>query len=138
MRTFGRYSVASFLSAVVTISSVGLVLGLAFAVVLAFTSTAMDFHGAQLGIPVAMIVDSARLHVSAPSLGVAGASLDDVTGTLKFAPGSRASLAVPFLTVIVMLVIGIWVLHQLRALFRALRDGNVFAPANARRVHRVG
>jgi hypothetical protein len=139
MRTVGRYSVSSFLSAVVTIAFIGLAIALAIALVVLVISPWADLGGnGQLSIPVALAIDEQALHISAPSLGAGSAKLTRITGTLEFSPPSRRDLIAPLLTVAAMLLVAGWVLHQLRQLFRALRDGRVFARENARYVQRVG
>ena len=44
----------------------------------------------------------------------------------------------PALFVILMLAGALWVLHQLRAVFSTLRDGQPFVPANATRIRWIG
>ena len=139
MRALGPYSVSSFLARVLTIASIGLRIVLALAVCVTVLLPWIGLgRNWQLGIPVAVAIDAQALHVAAPSLGVDTARLTKVTGTLQFSPPSRRMLIAPLLMIVTMLVITIWVLEQLRALFRSLRDNHVFAPANVRHVQRVG
>ena len=139
MRALGPYSVSSFLATVLTIASVGLRIVLALAVCLTVLLPWIRLSSNwQLGIPVAVAIDTQALHVGARSLGVDAARLTEVTGTLQFSPPSRQMLIAPMLMIVTMLVIAIWVLEHLRALFRSLRDNKVFAPANVRHVQRVG
>src|SRR5262245_55236569 len=138
MRAFGRYSLSSFLSAILTTASVGVLIALVVAVFVLITSPWTEFgRDDRLGIPVALAIDAQALRVQAPSLGPGSARLTKVRGTLEFtAPSNRAVMA-PMVTVIAMLLLASWAIHQLRELFRALDKGQVFAPQNVRRVQRV-
>ena len=139
MHALGRYSVSSFLSAALTVASIGLSIALALAVLVTLFSPWIDLGGSgELGIPVAFTVDGAALHLHAPSLGDARPRLTKIRGQLQFAAPTRRTIVAPLLTVIAMLAIAVWVTDQLRRLFRTLREGHPFDPANARRVQRVG
>ena len=139
MRAVGPYSLSSFLARMLAIASVGLWIVLAIAVCLTVLLPWLHLSSNwQLGIPVAAAIDAQALHVAAPSLGVDSAMLTEVTGTLQFSPPSRRMLIAPMLTIVIMLAIVIWVLEHLRALFRSLRNNDVFAAANVGRVQRVG
>jgi hypothetical protein len=70
------------------------------------------------------------------ALGIAMLVL--VTGTLEFEAPSRRAIVAPMLTLVAMLLFAGWAIQQLRELFRALRNRQVFAPKNVRRVQRVG
>lgn len=139
MRAVGRWSLSSFLSGVLTVASVAVAIAVAIATFILVTSPWIDLGGnGRLSIPVALQIDEQALHVGAPSLGPGAANLSKVTGTLEFTAPSRQSLIAPMTTLIVMLLFAGWALHQFRELFRTLRSGQVFAPANVRHVQRVG
>ena len=139
MRAVGKWSLSSFLSAVLTGASIGVAIALAVAVFIVVTSPWVDLGGnGQLGIPVALRIDEQALHVAAPSPGPGTARLTKVTGTLEFTAPSRRAIVAPMLTLIAMLLFAGWALHQMRELFRALRNGRIFAPENVRHVQRVG
>jgi hypothetical protein len=139
MRVLGKGSLSSFLSAILTITSIGLAIVVAIAMVLLVASPWVDLGGnGRLGIPVALQIDGRALHLGAPSLGAGSATLKKVTGTLEFVAPSKRALVTPMLTMVAMLLLAYWAVQQLRKLFRALRDGQVFAAANVRRVQRVG
>src|SRR4051794_22487087 len=131
----------STLSAILTISWYGLALALALTLCLLIASPAIDFGGngnGTLGVPVALSLDEQALHVGAPSLGITTAKLSKVTGTLQFEAPSKQTLIAPLATVVAMMAIALWVLAQLRALFRNLRKSHPFAADNATRVQRIG
>jgi hypothetical protein len=86
----------------------------------------------KMAIPVSFSVDARSLHVTSPSLGIDEAQIQDARGSLRFAPPKGAWLATS--AVILMLALALWVIAQLRALFRTVRDGQPFVPANATRV----
>jgi hypothetical protein len=137
MRVLGKGSVSSFLAGVLTVAFYGLAIVLVAALCLVAVSPFVDASDADLGLPVSFDVDSQALHVGAPSLGVTHAEITRARASLRYSPGSRAMLAAPVLAVILMMVVALWVLSQLRALFRTLRDGKPFAAANATRLRRV-
>jgi hypothetical protein len=92
-------------------------------------------RGTEIDIPVSFSVDARVLPVSAPSLGVEGAQIEHVRGSLKFSPPRGASLVLPVpFGLAIMLAFVLFVLGQLRAVFRTLRDGRPFVPANAARI----
>jgi hypothetical protein len=98
----------------------------------------MDLRGGEIDIPVSFDVDTRTVQVSAPALGVGAAEIQHVRGSMSFPPPSRASVAVPMALVAVMLALILWVLGQLTALFRTLRDRQPFVPDNAMRIRRIG
>ena len=72
--------------------------------------------------------------VTAPSLGIGKAQIQDARGTLRFHPQEGAFRVANLALVVVLLALVMWVLGQLRAVFRTLRDGQPFVPANAMRI----
>jgi hypothetical protein len=120
-------------------ASIVVAIALAIALFVVVASPWLDLGGnGRLGIPVALRIDEQALHVAAPSLGAGTPRLTKVTGTLEFTAPSRGAIVAPMLTLIAMLLFAGWALYQLRELFRALRNGQVFAPENVRHVQRVG
>ncbi len=91
----------------------------------------------KTAIPVSFSVDAQTHHVTAPSLGIEEAQIQDVRGTLSFRPQSGAFRVANLAIVIAFLALAMWALGQLRAVFRTLRDGQPFVPANAIRIRRV-
>ena len=112
------------------VAALAMVLTICLAVVSAFH----DIRNAEIDLPVSFSVDARALPVSAPSLGVEGARIENVRGSLKFPPPRGASLVAPLLGLVIMLALALFVLGQLRAVFRTLRDGRPFVPANAARI----
>lgn len=139
MRAFGRHSMSSFLAGLLAVVFYTLTMFTALAIVLIVLSPWIDLGGnGRLGIPVALRIDEQALHVRAPSLSIGTPRLTKVTGTLQFEAPSRRTLIAPMLTVTAMLIIALWVVSQLRALFRTMSQSHPFAPGNALRVQRVG
>ncbi|MEO5739297.1 MAG: DUF2975 domain-containing protein [Vicinamibacterales bacterium] len=71
--------------------------------------------------------------LAAPSLGIERARIEHARGSLKFSPPPGASLVAPVLLGLAVML-ALVVLGQLRAVFRTLRDGRPFVPANAARI----
>ena len=141
MRVIGKRSIASGVTVLLNIAwyVVGLALVLTlFVLTFALVAPSFDLRQGQLGIPASFSVDTQALHVAAPALGVESARIDDVRGTLKFSPQSRAALVPALLALLVMLVVVQWVIGQLRAVFRSFAAGRPFEPANARRIRSIG
>ena len=110
-------------------------LAMALTICIGALSAFSPIHGGYFDIPVSFSVDPRTLPVRAPSLGVEGAQIEHVRGTVKFSPPPGASLVVPaLLGIVVMFALALFVVGQLRAVFRTLRDGRPFVPANATRI----
>jgi hypothetical protein len=75
--------------------------------------------------------------VTAPSLGVSSAQIEDAHGILDFAPAARSALVSAAAGLALGLAFALWVLGELRGLFRTLRDGQPFVPENATRLRRI-
>jgi hypothetical protein len=111
-------------------------LAMALTICLAGFSTLAPVRGGQLDIPVSFSVDPRALPVRAPSLGIEGAQIEHVRGTVKFSPPAGASLVVfpALLGIFVMFALALFVVGQLRAVLRTLRDSRPFVAANATRI----
>jgi hypothetical protein len=135
-----KASISAALTLVLTVTWYIVALALALTTCIAALSAFHDFGAtSEIDIPVSFEVDARALRVSAPSLGVEMAHLHDVRGSLIFPPPTGVSLVTPaLLAVTVMLAITLWVLGQLRAVFRTLRDGQPFVAVNAVRIWRIG
>jgi Protein of unknown function (DUF2975) len=94
----------------------------------------------RIDIPVSFDVDARAVQVSAPALGVGAAEIQHVRGSMSFPPPplSKASVSGLLAFVAVTLAFILWVLSQLIAVFRSLRDRQPFVPDNAIRIRRIG
>ena len=155
MKTIGPHSVSSFLlvslNAFSLLIAFVLIVASGFLVFSAMAGTPMI--SVQLGadgspnvdtgpnvhmkIPVALNLDPRAVHISAPGLGIEDAELQNVQASLRFPPRGGMFFAANLAVVIGALAVLLWLLAQLRGLFRALRDGQPFAPSNATRVRRI-
>lgn len=129
-------SLPSFVTALLTFAWYGVAAILAIAVCLVAASPFIDLNGVEIDLPVSFSVDAAR--VTAPSIGVDHARIEDARGSLVFPYAGRASLAAPAAAVVLLLALALWALGQLRAIFRTLVHGRPFVPENAIRVRRLG
>lgn len=149
MKAMGRRSVAAGLATLLNVAWYGVAGILALTLVLIAVGANVALHvdaegpsvdagpRAAMSIPVSLTLDPAANHVAAPSLGVDNAELQALHGALRFQPRRGPLFAAMFVIVIGSLLLLLWVLDQLRGLFRTLRDGRPFAPANATRVRRI-
>lgn len=132
--------IASFLMVLLNIAWYVVAVALALTACLAAVSVFHDSGGtSELDIPVSFNVDALALQVGAPSLGIESAHLHNVRGSLTFPARAVGSLVAPVLAgLAIMFAVVLWVVGQLRAVFRTLRDGQPFVPANAIRIRRIG
>jgi hypothetical protein len=91
----------------------------------------------QLGIPVTFEI---RLRGDRPVQPVASeqARIEKGSGTLIVPIDRGGVLYAAVTTLIVLLAIGLWILGQLCAVLRTVRDGKPFTAANVRRIRWVG
>lgn len=145
MRITGKRSVASLVTAALgaawAIALLGLVLSVALLVLSPLLSGPAEVSagwlsgGTRMKIPVSFTVDTAAHAVTAPSLGIGDAQIQDAHGSLRFATAPRGAFFFGNLGVlVVMFALGVWVIGQLRAVFRTVRDGQPFVAANAARL----
>ena len=90
-----------------------------------------------MSIPVSLNVDPDTHAVTAPTLGIDNAQLRDLRGALRFPVRKGVLFFTTLVVVIAWIGLLLWVLGQLRGLFRTLRAGQPFVPANAARVRRI-
>ncbi|HKY21105.1 MAG TPA: DUF2975 domain-containing protein [Vicinamibacterales bacterium] len=141
MKVVGKRSVSTlltgFISAGVYTVAVVLVLMLGLASVSFFIDLSHTSN-TEMSIPVSFSVEPGVLRLTAPAPGFATADIRDAHGTLRFPPPSRRFLTTTALLAALALAVVLWVLIQLRAVFRTLRDGRPFVTANAMRVRWIG
>jgi hypothetical protein len=143
MKAIGKRSVSSFLAVLISAGfyfvAVVLVLLLGLAFVPLFTDLSHIDH-VEMSIPVSFRVETQALRLAAPAPSVAKAEIRDAhaSGTLSFPPPSGIVLTTTALLAALGLGLGLWVLVQLRAVFRTLRDGRPFVAANAVRIRWIG
>jgi hypothetical protein len=138
MKALGKRSVSSFLAVLINAAWYLVAISLALMVVLAAVPLFTDLSHTELGIPVSFSVDTSSFRITAA--GVTNADITDAhgSGTLRFPPPSGVVLTTAALLVGVGLGVALWVLTQLRSVFRTLRDGHPFVAANALRIRWIG
>jgi hypothetical protein len=138
----GAGSISSIVKLMLDVSWYAVAFFLALsALVLCFAALSPRPRNMQLGIPVSFGLDLETRPVTSPSLGIEGARIEHAsgTGTLNIPVVRRGGLLLGAIaSLVVMLTLALLVLGQLRAVFRTLRDGRPFVPANARRIRWVG
>ena len=143
MKAMGSRSVSSFLAALISAGfytvAVVLVLMLGLASVPLFTDLS-NIDNVEMSIPVSFNVETGVLRAAAPVPGNTKVEIRDAhgSGTLRFPPPSGMFLTTTAVLVALYLTIALWVLVQLRAVFRTLRDGRPFVAANAMRIRWIG
>jgi hypothetical protein len=147
MKAIGKGSIASFLTVLLNIAFGMVALGLALATLLLILSPFVEgpmevdaswlVVGSTMTIPVSFTVDAQTHRVTAPSLGIADARIQDGRGSLRFPTRKGAFFLGNAIVLIFVFALALWVLGQLRAVFRTLQDGQPFVPANATRLQRI-
>lgn len=89
---------------------------------------------AQMVLPVAFELDAGTAQVTSLDRRNSG-TIEHATGTLRLTAPDRAWLAVAAAALMVGLTL--WILAELAALCRSVRDGQPFAPRNAVRIRRL-
>jgi hypothetical protein len=131
----GKASISSLLVVLLNVAWWVVALAMVLTIGLAGLSAFHETGNAEIDIPVSFSVDPRALPVSAPSLGIERAQVENARGSLKFTPPPEASFIAPVLLgLALMLAAVLFVVGQLRAVFRTLRDGRPFVPANAARI----
>lgn len=160
MRALGH--VSTFLAFVVSVGWYFVAVGLAVTICLVAISPFVALPNMRLTVPVSFSVDPGILRVNSSSttadegggqnirLGSEGFAFEvgrerdskrepqiRVRGSLRFPTQSRRLFVSAAVLLVAMLSILFWVLGQLRAVFRTLRDGHPFVTDNATRIRRI-
>jgi hypothetical protein len=89
---------------------------------------------AQMVLPVAFELDAGAAQVTAGNDHNSGA-IEQANGLLRLATPDRPWIAMAAAAAVLALVL--WILAELAALCRSVRDGQPFAPGNVRRIRRL-
>lgn len=136
MRALGQRSIASFVKSVLDVAWWLLLVSLGLLTVLLACSTFVDLRGGNLtvSLPVAVQFD-------APVHGVDGettARFGKLHGELKFPVQPGVFLTGSVALAALLLGLLLWIVTEVRNVFRSLSLGMPFVVANARRIRRVG
>lgn len=150
MKALGRGSVASFIGAVLGFSRIGLAVGLLVAVGVTLAVPFMRDPRMTVSVPVSFSMDApASVSVGRAKFGFeipderevdqrkAKGRIDRVEGALHVPTSSRVFIVANALILIVMIAFALYVVGQLRGVFRTLSAGRPFVPENALRIQRV-
>lgn len=89
---------------------------------------------AQMVLPVAFELDAGAAQVTSGDHRNSGA-IEEASGLLRLATPDRPWIAMAAAAAVMALVL--WILAELAALCRSVRDGQPFAPDNVRRIRRL-
>ena len=89
----------------------------------------------RITIPVLVGLDEPR--AAAASLGVADAEIRGLRGSLTFPVRRGGFFVLNALVLMSAIGLALWVMTELRALLRTLRDGSPFVASNSARVRRI-
>ena len=93
--------------------------------------------GSRMTVPVRFYVDTDAHRITAPSIGVERAELIDTHGSLRFSTPKGPFLYVNAAFLFALLLLALFGLQQLHAVFGTLRKGRPFVHANASRLRWV-
>ncbi len=132
----GKQPIASLMKFVLEATWWTVAIGLGLLVVLLACSFLIDFHADNLtlSLPVAVQVD-APIHTVA---GGAEAHFEKLHGNLRFPAQQGPFLSGSLAVVVLMLAYVLWIVTQLRHVFRSLSRRQPFDAGNARRIRWVG
>jgi DUF2975 family protein len=139
MKAMGKGSLASGLMALINIGCYGTLVLLALSTCLLVIAPWVNPPRIEVGLAVPttfQIAPEAHPMTASPP-GMEDVHLEEARGSLRFSPRSSKFVAGVALLLIAVLSLILWALVQLRAIFRALRAGQPFVPANAIRIRRV-
>jgi len=125
--------------------TLALVLLAFFTVVAPFANDRLDMEvdaafvaiGTRMTVPVRFYVDTDAHRITAPSIGVERAELIDTHGSLRFPAPQGYFRIVNTAFLAALLLLALWGVRQLHAVFATLRQGQPFVHANARRLRLV-
>lgn len=138
MKTLGERSIASFIRFVLDAAWWLALVSLALLTGLLVFSFCVNLEGNNLtmNLPVAMELN-APAQASNASVET-DARIEKLRGNLRFPIRSGAFFSGSMFLVVLLLGLLLWVLTQLRHVFRSLSRGLLFIPDNARRIRWVG
>jgi hypothetical protein len=137
MKAVGERSISSFIRFTLdaawwlVVVSLALLTGL---LVLSFV-VKLDGNNFMMDLPVAMELKTPAHSSASPDTD---ARIDKVRGNLRFPVRNRAFFSCSMLVIVLLLGMLLWVVTQLRHVFRSLSRGMLFVPENARRIRWVG
>jgi hypothetical protein len=139
MRVMGKGSLSSFVTALINVGWYGAMLLLALSMCLLVVAPWVDPPRVEVGlaVPAAFRMETDMHGVTASPLGMEHVHFENARASLRFSPRSSVIVAGSAAVLIAVLALVMWVLGQLRAVFRTLHDGQPFVAANATRIRRI-
>jgi hypothetical protein len=139
MKLMGKGSLASLVTALINIVWYGAAVLLTLSACLLAVAPWVDPPRVEVGlaVPAAFRMETDTHGVTASPFGVENVHLENARGSLRFSPRSSVVVAGSAAVLIAVLALVMWVLGQLRAVFRTLGAGQPFVAANATRIRRI-
>jgi hypothetical protein len=136
MSTLGRQPMASFVKFVLATTWWAVATGLGLLVILLACSFFIEIRSNNLtmSLPVAVQVDAPIHSVD----GGTNAHFEKLRGNLRFPARNGAFFSGSLAVVVLMFIYLLWMVTQLRYVFRSLSRRLPFVPGNARRIRWVG
>jgi Protein of unknown function (DUF2975) len=139
MKAMGNSSLASLLMSLINIGCYGTLVLLALSACLLVIAPWVDPPRIEVGlaVPTAFKLAPQAHPMTASPPGMENVHLEEARGSLRFSPRSKIIVADAALLLIAILSLILWVLLQLRAVFRTLRSGQPFVSTNAIHIRRI-
>jgi hypothetical protein len=139
MKALGKRSIATFLRGWLTVLWwLGWVAATIVVVAIAAALITGNQTSGLVDVPVEFDLDPAAYQISTKQVAVSGATITDAAGMLRFESVNRPAMAVYLVIALVYAGVMLFVIHQLRMVFRSLADGDPFSLANASRIRLIG
>jgi len=139
MKAMGKRSIATFLRGWLTVMWwLGWVATTVVVVAIAVALITGNQASSLVDLPIEFDLDPAAYHIISKRVGVSGATITDAAGMLRFESVNRPAMAVYLVIALVYAGVLLFVIHQLRMVFRSLVDGNPFSLENASRIRLIG
>ena len=138
MRVLGERSIASKIQFVLGVTWWAFAVGLGLLACLFVASFLVDFDGHNLTMDLPVSVELKPPVQGSSSTMETNGRLERLSGNLRFPVRNGGFLSLTVLLMALLLGGALWVISQLRRIFRSLSRGEIFLPENARRTRWVG
>lgn len=138
MRVLGKRSLASGIKIILDIAYVLMIVAAALAALAIIPMSFLDTCDATITQPVHFELVDGVYRIGSLKWDIQSAELLEAQGKLRVEGISRTYLLVALGTAALLAAFGVIVLRKLRAVFRTLKEGEPFVPANVGRIRFVG
>src|SRR5262245_25531575 len=129
MKVIGDWSLSSFVKTLLDIAYYGIAVTVVGVIAMTGLLIFSDLgNKGTLEVTVRITIDPQTINVNSASLGIQGAELRDIRANMRFPARPNMFLFGSFVGLMILLVFIMWVVAQLRLVFRSIRNGQPFLP----------